>query len=266
MSPGPAPAPKLPKFPERRRLSRRVRDALLMTLMALVAFAVGLWVFNSAIMPRLIHASAEVRVPDLSNLSYEQAEKLLADQQLRLGRAGERFDASVPRGFILAQDPLPDTPVRVRRRVMVMVSEGEEFSTVPEMVGSSMRGAALAIDHAGLGFSGTTRAPSDDVGEDMVTASDPPSDTVVPHNSPVGILLSSGPADEEYVMPDLLGRESLVVESQLAALGFRVETRGRRGGGLVIFQNPAPGSRVTAGATVLIQSGGLARAANGGKR
>jgi len=165
VSPGPAPVPKLP---ERRRLSRRVRDALLMTLMALAAFAVGLWVFNSAIMPQLIHASAEVRVPDLSNLSYEQAEKLLAGQQLRLGRSGERFDASVPRGFILAQDPLPDTPVRVRRRIMVMVSEGEEFSAVPEMVGSSPRGAALAIDHAGLGFAGTTRAPSDDVGEGMV--------------------------------------------------------------------------------------------------
>jgi serine/threonine-protein kinase len=236
-----------------------------MTLLGLTAFAVGLWVFNSAIMPRLIHASAEVRVPDLSNLSYEQAEKLLAGQQLRIGRSGERFDASVPSGFILAQDPLPDTPVRVRRRIMVMVSQGEEFTAVPEMVGSSLRGAALAILHAGLGFAGTTRAPSDDVGEGMVVASDPAPGTVVPHNTPVGVLLSSGPVGEDYVMPDLLGRESGAVESQTAALGFRLEVRGRRGG-VVILQNPASGSRVSSGAAVLIQYGGLARGAPRGSR
>ncbi len=177
MSVAPAPVPRLP---ERRRLSRRVRDGIMLALVGLLAFVIGLTLFNSVIMPQLIHSSAEVRVPDLSNLSYEQAEQLLADQQLRLGRSGERFDASVPRGFILAQDPLPDTPVRVRRRVMVMVSQGEEFSAVPEMVGSSLRGATLAIDHAGLGFAGTTRAPSDDVGEGMIVASDPPAGTVLP--------------------------------------------------------------------------------------
>ena len=93
----------------------------------------------------------------------------------------------------------------------------------------------------------------------MVVASDPPPDAVMPHNWPVGILLSSGPTRESYLMPDLLGRELEPVLGQLAALGFRVEARGRRGSGLVIFQNPAPGSRVAAGAAVSLQAGGTAR-------
>lgn len=256
MSPDPAPIPRLP---ERRRLGRRVRDAFTVALLGLLAFAIGLTVFNSVIMPRLIHGAAEVPVPDLSNLSYEQAERLLESHQLRLGRSGERFDASVPRGFILAQDPIPETQVRVRRRVVVMVSLGEEFSTVPELVGASLRGATLALEHAGLGFSGTTRAPSDDVGEGMVVASDPPPDTVVPHNWPVGILLSSGPNEDSYVMPDLLGRDTETLQGQFAGLGFRVAVRGRRGSGPAIFQNPAPGSRLAAGAAVLLQAGGGAR-------
>jgi serine/threonine-protein kinase len=144
------------------------------------------------------------------------------------------------------------------------VSQGEEFSAVPEMVGSSLRGATLAIDHAGLGFAGTTRAPSDDVGEGMIVASDPPAGTVLPHNAPVGILLASGPSSEGYVMPDLLGREFDPVAGQLAALGFKVEARGRRAHGPVIFQNPAPGSRVAAGATVILQSGGAPRGSSRG--
>ena len=258
MSPEPAPPP-VPRLPERRRLSRRVRDGLMAGLLALAAFVVGLSLFNNLIMPRLIHSAPEVRVPDLSNLTYEQAEKLLATRQLRLGRSGERFDASVPRDFILAQDPLADTPVRAQRRIMVMVSMGEEFSAVPELVGTSLRGAALAIEHAGLGFAGTTRAPSGDVGEDMVVASDPSPDTVVPHNWPVAVLLSSGAGDESYVMPDVLGRDAETVQGQLTELGFKVEIRGRRRSGPVIFQNPAPGSKITGGATVLLQVGGAPR-------
>ncbi len=258
MSTVPTPPPRLP---ERRRLSRRVRDGLMMTLLVLFAFVVGVSVFNSLIMPRLIHSSAEVRVPDLSNLSYEQAERMLAARQLRLGRSGGRFDASVPSGFILAQDPLPGAQVRVDRRVMVMVSQGEEFAAVPELVGASLRTATLAIDRAGLGFSGTTRAPSDEVGEGMIVASDPQASDVVPHNWPVAVLLSSGPVAVSYVMPDLLGRELEPALGQLAALGFRAEARGGRKHGPVIYQNPAPGTRVAAGATVMLQAGGAGRGA-----
>ena len=247
-------APLPPKPPERRRLSRRMRDGLTVVGLALLAFAVGLTVFNNVIMPRLIHSNAEVRVPDLSNLSYDQAARILGPLQLRLGRVGERFDPSVPRGFILTQDPLPDTPLRMHRRVMVMVSLGEEFSPVPEMVGSSLRGAALTIEHAGLGLSGTTRAPAEELGEGMVVATDPPSGTVVPHNWPVGLLLSSGESEESFVMPNLLGRDRGAVKAQLEALGFRVHTTGR--GGVVFVQNPAPGSRVTLGARIVIQAGG----------
>jgi serine/threonine-protein kinase len=256
VSPGDAPIQRLP---ERRRLSRRVRDGVAIGLLALLAFAIGLTVFNSVIMPRLIHSAGEVRVPDLSNLSYEQAESVLRARDLRLGRSGERSDPSVPSGFILAQDPLPDTPVRARRRVMVMMSLGEEFSAVPEMVGTSVRGATLALEHAGLGFAGITRAPSDDVGENMIVASDPPSGTVMPHNWPVGLLISSGPNDELLVMPGLLGRDFEVVQGQLAALGFKVEAQGRRGHGAVIFQNPAAGTQIARGARVTIEAGGRAR-------
>ncbi|HEY6866358.1 MAG TPA: PASTA domain-containing protein [Candidatus Eisenbacteria bacterium] len=246
--------PRVLKLPERRRLSRRVSDAVTLGLIALLAFAIGITIFNNLIMPRLIHSSAEVRVPDLSNLSYDQAGAVLAGHQLRLGRSGGRFDPSVPAGFILAQDPLPGTPVRVRRKVMVMVSEGEEFTAVPGTVGSMLRGAAILIEHAGLGYSGSTVAPSDELGEGMVVASDPAPGTVVPHNWPVGLLLSNGPPEQGYVMPSLLGRDFETVQAQLIASGFDV--RSPRGGGVVIFQNPSPGSWVAQGAAVFIQGGG----------
>ena len=172
---------------------KRALGLISVLALALSAFATGLLIFNNVIMPRLVHSNAEVRVPDLSGMTLEQGEKALAPLRLQLSRAGERFDPSVPRGFILSQDPPSETPVRGQKRVVVVVSLGEEFSSVPELFGESERGAQLLVERAGLRMGGTTRAPSEDVGEGLVLDSDPPAEAVLPREATVGQLLSTGP-------------------------------------------------------------------------
>ncbi|HTM57521.1 MAG TPA: PASTA domain-containing protein [Candidatus Udaeobacter sp.] len=245
----------LPHPPPERR--HRLAGAFSVAALAIAAFATGLFLFNNLVMPRFIHVNAEVRVPDLTNLTVDQAEKQVSALHLQLSRAGERFDPSVPTGFILSQDPAEGTPVRGKRRVMVVVSLGEEFSSVPALFGESMRGARLLIDRAGLRAGGTTRAPSDEVGEGLVVASDPPAETVLPRETPVSFLVSSGAGREEYVMPELLGREITGVKRQLEAIGFRVVTpAGTSSVGGIVFQDPAPGSRITRDVTISLQAMG----------
>jgi hypothetical protein len=241
----------------RVRAGRRLREVVGLVVFAAAAFATGLFVFNNLVMPRLIHSRGVVTVPDVSNLTVEQAEKQLAPLGLQLSRSGERFDPSVPSGFILSQDPRPDTPVRGRRRVSVMVSLGEEYSSVPELYGESLRGARLLVARAGLAVGGITRAPSDDVGEGLVVASDPPAERVLPRNTPVALLVSTGPGTEQFVMPELLGREIGSVRRQLEALGFRVLVPPAGASyGTIVFQDPPPGSRITGDATIVLQATG----------
>ena len=254
-----APAPPLdgePPPPEPGRY-QSLRSLLFLLGLAAMAFATGLVVFNNLVMPQFIPGGGDVRVPELTNLTFEQAEQTLAPLGLRVSRAGERYDPSVPRGFILSQDPSPQTVVRGHNRVMVMVSLGEEFSSVPELFGESLRGARLLIERAGLSVGGITRAPSADVGEGLFAGSDPPAESVLPRESAVSLLVSTGTGDESYVMPELLGREVRAVRRQLEAIGFRVVTpEGPGSGGIVIFQNPAPGSRVERGSVVTVQGTG----------
>jgi beta-lactam-binding protein with PASTA domain len=239
------------------RPRHRVKDFFTMLGLALAAFVTGLFVFNSLVMPRLIHSVAEVRVPELTNLTLERAEKQLGALGLQLSRAGERFDPTVPRGFIISQDPAPDTPVRGQRRVMVIVSLGEEFSSVPALFGESLRGARLLLERAGLKVAGITHAPSDEVGEGLVVASDPPAETVLPHETPVGLLVSSGAGPEYYVMPDVVGREIAAVRQQLESLGFRVITPpGAPSIGTIVTQEPAAGSRITREVEIRLQATG----------
>ncbi len=236
---------------------RRLIGSLVVLGAALAAFATGLVVFNNMIMPRFIHSTAEVKVPDLSSLNYDQAEQALRPLGLILSRAGERFDPSVPRGFVLSQDPPPDTPVRGRKRVMVVVSLGEEFSSVPSLFGESLRSARFLLQRSGLRVTGITRAPSEEVGEGLVSGTDPPAETVLPHNATVALLVSSGTGQEQYVMPELLGREIAGIRRQLESLGFRVITPPAAPSvGAIVYQDPPAGSRITLDSPISLQATG----------
>ena len=236
---------------------RRLRDTLVTLGVALLAFVVGLSLFNSLLMPRFIHREGEVRVPELTNLTVEQAEKVLEPTGLPLSRAGERFAPEVPRGGIVQQDPLPGTMVRAPRRVTVTVSLGEEFSSVPELFGETRRGAELLLDHNGLRVGGITRAPSDAVGEGLVVATDPPAESVLPHGTPVALLLSAGLDEDVFVMPDLAGREIGHARQQLEALGFRVlSPPAGPSSGPIVMQDPPAGSRLTHEMSITLQAAG----------
>ncbi|HYM81745.1 MAG TPA: PASTA domain-containing protein [Candidatus Limnocylindria bacterium] len=242
--------------PARLRRQRLIA-VLLGLLLPLIAFGTGLALFNNLVMPRLIHGVGQVRVPELTNLNLEQAEQALTSSGLQLSRAGERFDPGVPRGFVLSQDPAAGTEVRGRKRVSVMVSLGEEFSSVPELFGESERGAFLLLKGAGVRPGRITRAPSEDVGEGLVVATDPPAASVLPHAQSVALLISIGEGEVSFVMPELSGREIAGVRRQLEALGFRVITpAGGPSLGTIVSQNPAPGSRIMRATTITLEATG----------
>lgn len=235
----------------------RVRETLATTGVAVLAFVVGLVLFNNVLMPRIVHRAGEVVVPDLENLTVEQAQSALEPSGLMLSRAGERFDASVERGRIIVQEPAAGTPVRGHRRVSVTVSLGEESSSVPELLGETRRGAELLLEHAGLRVSGVTRAPSDAVAEGLVVATDPPAESVLPRGGGVSLLLSTGTTDEVFVMPDLKGREIGRTRRQLEAQGFIVlSPPAGPSTGPIVVQDPPPGSRLTRDRNITLQAAG----------
>ena len=239
---------------EATRPPRSLRAFVLLVGLALVAFGTGLWLFNRVVMPRLIHGISQAEVPEVRGLTLEQAGQALRAADLQLSRAGERFDPTVARGFILSQDPSPGTPVRGRKRVQVMLSLGEEFSSVPELFGESQRSAEQLLHSAGLKLGGITRAPSDEVGEGLVAGSDPGPESVMPQGSSVQLLLSTGSGEESVVMPDLLGHEVSGIRRQLEAVGFKVKVSG--GSGTVVTQRPAAGSRITRETEIDLQATG----------
>ena len=125
-----------------------------------------------------------------------------------------------------------------------------------DLAGVSRRTAEVELSRAGRGVGGVTRAPSDDVAEGMVMATDPPADALLARGTSVALLVSSGPADDGWVMPSLVGRDLAVVRRQLEAMGLRVRVRdGAPAASSVVSQRPEPGTRLTPDQEIELEGG-----------
>lgn len=248
-----------PQVERRRpgRLFRTLRALAFTVAVAGLAFVTGLLLFDRVVMPRFTRQAGDVVVPDLSNLNRQQAEAVLARNNLLLSVSSERFDPAVPRGFVIAQDPEAGRPVRGGRRVSVAISLGEEFANVPELFGESLRGARLLLDRAGLASGAIGRVISSETGPGLVVAAEPPFGAVVPRGTAVNLLVCTTSEADAFVMPDLVGRDAQAAARDLEAFGFRVEIRGPGSNfARIESQDPQPGARVLRGQNIALNVAG----------
>lgn len=217
-------------------------------LLSALALLVGFLIVNLILMPSLTRQGAEVRVPEVVGLSEREAERLLAAEDLKLSKISEQWSPDVPRGFITAQDPSAGGIVKRGRRISVIVSLGAQGTTVPLLDGVTARQAEIQLEGAGLKVGRTARAYSDQVGRELVIASDPPGETVVEQETAVDLLVSMGPMPRSFVLPRLSGRDAVSAARGLRDQGFYVALResdrlGERSGA-VVTQEPPAGRRV----------------------
>jgi len=217
-------------------------------LLSAIALAGGFLVVNLVLMPSFTRQGSEAPVPEVTGLSEREAERVLASEDLRLSKVSEQWSADVPRGFIAAQDPAAGGLVKRGRRISVVVSLGAQGTSVPVLDGTSERQAGIQLESAGLRRGKVARVYTDEIGKDLVIASDPPGETIVEQETVVDLLVSLGPPPRGFVLPDLTGRDANGVARGLRDEGFSVAVReggsARGAADAVAGQDPPPGHRV----------------------
>jgi len=164
----------------------------------------------------------EVKVPRIVGMKPEEARKVLSEFSLRLSvEKQRRFSAILERGRILLQDPKPGEVVKRGNLVRVVLSSGSEKKIVPNLIGSSTRGAQIIIQNEGLRLGRLSFAYSP-FPRDTVIAQEPlPSMEEFP-GARVDLLISLGPREREFVMPNLVGIELSRARAFLLKNGFRI--------------------------------------------
>lgn len=173
---------------------------VLLSLVALLAVAIA-----SFLVIRSIQADAEKRapvaIPDVKNLSEDDASSLLRDATFNV-RVEREFNEDVDEDKATRTDPSSGTQLAKESTVTLYISEGSEQRTIPkDLANQSETAARDALRQAGLEVGEVTRENSATIPTDWVIGTSPELGAKVKAGSEVDLILSTG----KVQVPDVSG-------------------------------------------------------------
>ena len=176
----------------------------------------------------------------------DQATRQATPLGLVLQVVDRRNDPRVASGRVLQQQPTGGSRVRQGRKLKLVMSLGGRVLTVPDLIGEADRAVEIRLRQDGFAPGDHARVGSRAASAGSILAQVPPPGSPGVPNTRVHRLVSSGPPDLAWVMPDLTGRPREQVERWLETSRFRrgtvrmVRAPGERPG-TVVGQLPLAG-------------------------
>ena len=191
-----------------------------------------------------------VRVPDVEGMTEDAAVEQLEEKGFAVDTV-ER-PSKKDEGVVLRQDPDAGERIEEGETVTLTVSSGVRQVEVPNVEGMKLKEAIAALEAEGLTIGEVTRIESETADPNTVLDQDPAAGTEVDVNSKVELEVASAPT---VLVPDVINQteESAVAELERVGLSVEINTApSETEEGLVVQQEPAPGTEVEPGATVVI--------------
>ena len=218
----------------------------------LVALGLGLWLIL-----RLLSGDGGgtlVIIPDLRGTEAQSAFITLQELNLKVSEQDETSD-QIAAGFVIRTDPVANTEVETGTFVTVLVSLGPEEFGVPNLIGENVEVARTRIEDQGFTVGLIEYSLTEDVDEDIVIRQTPTGGTTAPPDTPVDLLVSSGPFS--ITVPNVSGGTVDDAILELTRAGFdNIETQEEFSEvvdvGIVISTNPAAGQSIPRDATVIV--------------
>src|SRR4030095_2444019 len=205
-------------------VSESTRDRLsqlsgLALMIAILFVAAGVSAITAM---RLAISGTEVVVPAVVGKTEGDAATVLKENKLLLRVSDKRFSQNVPVGQIIEQDPKDGTRLKAWRTVKVLLSAGAPKYAVPNLVGSSQRAAQLTLVQRNFSLGTTSMAHTPSGTAMSIQQQDPQPGSQEAANPTVNILVSLGPLEPSFVMPDVVGKRLDQVAPRIRSEGFQV--------------------------------------------
>lgn len=230
-----------------------MRRILIYTGIILAFFVTGILIANFLVMPLLVGRGEEVLVPNICDLTLDDAIEQLKDAGLEGVVVERRFDQIIKEGNVIIQEPLPEARVKKGRIINLTVSLGPETIRVPYLNGVGYEQSASIIRRLGLVITKIDSAFSDSIEPGRVIGTSPEAETNVKKGDSITLILSKGIIKK---MPNIVGMQlsqaQLSLEQMGLILGIIEEVQGSGKKGTIIVQNPEPGRIVNSGDTVRV--------------
>ena len=208
------------------------------------------WVFGA-----LVHTRKEVQVPDITQKPVTADLNALAANNLALKQAGVEFAKYVPSGSVLRQLPTAGSTVREGRIIRVWISQGDEMAFVPNVVGSDLRAAQLAVRQAGLLVNKVENAYSLTHEKGLIVSQSLKADSMVEKGQGIDLVISNGqPPSSVVLVPNFknkkLSEATLWASAQNIDLIIKEDPDSVFPNGTIAAQNPEGDSQMTPGSNL----------------
>ena len=128
-------------------LSNWVVKNLLIAFALVVVLIVGSMIFLNIFTKH----NQELSVPDLANMSVEEAQLVAAEAGMRIDVTDSAFVKRMKRGAVYRQNPVPGSKVKQGRRISLTINAvNPRQITMPDLIGYSMRQAKAELLSRGL--------------------------------------------------------------------------------------------------------------------
>ena len=191
-------------------------------------------------------------VPDVTGLSFDDAEKEISSAGLRIEESGRAFSYDVERGHVVSQT---SEGKRLRRgeTVYVTISRGKAINA-PDFAGKKVSAARREAKQIRLAFETESSEYSDTVEKGCVISQDPAAGTECEEGQVIKVVKSRGP--EQVSVPETSGLSEDKAKKKLDEAGLKAAVSygysSAVSSGKVISQDHTSGSKVDKGSTVAI--------------
>lgn len=218
-------------------------------LLFIIAFGGTLGILN-------LTNPAEVQIPNLVGMSKEEAQADAEKAKLKFEIANEEYNAEVPEGFVISQDPkyIENYNVKEGSTITVVVSKGTEKTKVPNVEGKEEEEAIKLIEEAKLKAE-VIEETSQTVEEGHVITQETDPDTEVSAGDTVKIHVSTGTGIKQVKVQNVVGQTEANAKATLEGQGLKVNVSyvdSTNNNGIVARQSVAEGTTVNEGTTVTL--------------
>ena len=190
--------------------------------LVLILFFVLFFVCNDFVIPWYVNRGGIVVVPSVVGNNVDDALQVLSSVGLE-GRKGDTRPAKdQPLGEVIVQNPQPGETVKKGRRVYLTISGGEQFVSVPDVKGRTLRDAHFALEREGLKLGGVEYQPSDTFPQNTVVEQSAIPGTRLKRDHYVSLVVSQGAVSQKVKVPDIGGKPLSEATALLKAMGLQV--------------------------------------------
>ena len=199
----------------------------------------------------------EVKVPNLANLTYEQAVNELEKVGLEIKRGDDISSDDVPEGLVAQQIPIADSNVKKGKTITVRISSGPGDIQVPDLTNRTFEEAEAILADAGLKITRGEDTFSSSIPEGKIAGQQPEARKTAKPGESITVYVSKGEEITMVDVPDLTGiaytsRDEMntYLSGYGLTLGDVSESESAMEPWTIIDQSPAPNTQIEKGSYV----------------